>query len=46
MLEWFYSISSTAYTDWPYSSFHRYVKQEIYPLDWVDDFESELVAGE
>jgi putative transposase len=20
--------------DWPYSSFHRYVKQGVYPLDW------------
>ena len=21
--------------DWPYSSFHWYVKQGLYPLDWV-----------
>ena len=21
--------------DWPYSSFHRYVKQGLYPLDWA-----------
>jgi len=21
--------------DWPYSSFHRYVKQGHYPLDWA-----------
>ena len=21
--------------DWPYSSFHRYVKAGIYPPDWV-----------
>jgi hypothetical protein len=20
--------------DWPYSSFHRWVKQRVYPLDW------------
>ena len=23
--------------DWPYSSFHRYVRQGWYPLDWADD---------
>ena len=22
--------------DWPYSSFHRYVSQGLYPLDWAD----------
>lgn len=22
-------------TDWPYSSFHRYVERGIYPLDWA-----------
>ena len=24
----------TAPVDWPYSSFHRYVKAGMYPLDW------------
>lgn len=23
--------------DWPYSTFHRYVEQGIYPSDWADD---------
>ncbi len=23
--------------DWPYSSFHRYLAQEIYPADWCGD---------
>ena len=23
--------------DWPYSTFHRYVKLGIYPLDWCAD---------
>ena len=23
--------------DWPYSSFHRFVKDGIYPLDWMSD---------
>jgi putative transposase len=22
--------------DWPYSSFHRYVRQGMYPVDWAD----------
>ena len=22
--------------DWPYSSFHRYVKQGLYPLEWAE----------
>ena len=28
--------------DWPYSTFHRLVKQEIYPLDWGGGKESAL----
>lgn len=24
-------------SDWQYSSFHRYVKQGVYPPDWGDD---------
>jgi putative transposase len=23
--------------DWPYSTFHRYVKEGIYPVDWGGD---------
>ena len=23
--------------DWPYSSFHRFVRQGIYPADWAGD---------
>ena len=26
----------TRVTDWPWSSFHRCVRQGIYPADWVD----------
>jgi putative transposase len=25
--------------DWPYSTFHRYVRNEIYPADWGGEFE-------
>ena len=32
---------------WPYSSFHEYVKQEIYPEDWAGrDVDETLRAGE
>ena len=24
--------------DWPYSTFHQYVKQDVYPVHWGDDF--------
>ena len=24
----------THVNEWPYSTFHRYVKQGVYPLDW------------
>ncbi len=27
----------TRVQDWPYSTFHRYVKRGIYPLDWCGD---------
>ncbi|NOU22924.1 MAG: transposase [Methyloglobulus sp.] len=33
-------------TDWPYSSFHYFVKQGIYPLDWGVSDEIEFDAGE
>ena len=26
--------------DWPYSSFHRYVKKGLYPLDWASENET------
>ena len=32
-------------TDWPYSSFHRFVKEGIYPHDWATDVVA-LKAGE
>jgi putative transposase len=28
--------------DWPYSSFHHYVRDGLYPDDWVDGLESPL----
>ena len=31
--------------DWPYSTFHRYVKAGVYPLDWMTDV-SEMTCGE
>ena len=27
----------TRVADWPYSSFHRMVKLEVYPEDWAGD---------
>ena len=29
--------------DWPYSTFHQYVQQGIYPLDWCGD--ADIVLG-
>jgi putative transposase len=33
--------------EWPYSSFHRYIKEEIYPIDWGagDDFSLDSEVG-
>lgn len=28
--------------DWPYSSFHRLVEQEIYPIDWGEEISFEI----
>jgi putative transposase len=28
-------------SDWPFSSFHRYVQAGMLPIDWVGDVESE-----
>ena len=32
--------------DWPYSSFHDYVKRGIYPADWAAESELEIEVGE
>lgn len=32
--------------DWPYPTFHRYVRQGIYPIDWVGPPEPDIEAGE
>jgi len=28
--------------DWPYSSFHRYVGQGVYPEDWRNEIDGEM----
>ncbi len=32
--------------DWPYSSFHNYVEQGIYPLNWADIPNTSINGGE
>jgi putative transposase len=32
--------------EWPYSTFHRFVLQGIYPIDWAGDAEGDGVYGE
>lgn len=32
--------------DWPYSSFHSYVRNGVYPVNWASDDEREIDAGE
>lgn len=32
--------------DWPYSTFHRYVKSGVYPVDWCGDLGIEVVGGD
>jgi len=32
--------------DWPHSTFHKYVRAGIYPLDWAQDPEIGDIAGE
>ena len=32
--------------DWPYSTFHRYVEQGIYPLDWACEPDFDVQGGE
>ena len=31
--------------DWPYSTFHRYVRDGVYPPDWCGDAGVETEAG-
>ena len=31
--------------DWPYSTFHRFVEQRIYPIDWGAGVEPKITAG-
>lgn len=33
-------------SDWPYSTFHRYVEQGVYPIDWATSLTIDFVAGE
>ncbi len=33
-------------SDWPYSTFHRYVEQGVYPIDWATFPTIDFVAGE
>jgi putative transposase len=32
--------------DWPYSTFHRYVQQNVYPADWAGDTQTDGAFGE
>ena len=32
--------------DWPYSTFHRLVKDGVYPLDWAGGLDGELSYGD
>lgn len=32
--------------DWPYSTFHRFVQEGKYPLDWAGGDEADFVVGE
>lgn len=36
----------TRVADWPYSSFHRWVGDGVYPLDWAGSGSVEISAGE
>ncbi len=33
-------------SDWPYSSFHRYVAQGVYPENWCGDIDMEVEGGD
>jgi len=32
--------------DWPYSTFHRYVDAEIYPVNWCGDVAADIAGGD
>ena len=32
--------------DWPYSTFHRLVKQDVYAVDWAGGYESALTYSD
>jgi len=36
----------TKVIDWPYSSFHRYKKNELYPADWSGSEDNDIEMGE
>ncbi len=31
--------------DWPYSTFHRYVKQSLYPANWGENITFDLILS-
>lgn len=33
-------------SDWPHSSFHRFVAAGILPVDWASDADAEVSCGE
>lgn len=33
-------------SEWPYSTFHRYVERGVYPLNWAGGVESDIDVGE
>jgi putative transposase len=33
-------------SEWPYSTFHRYVERGVYPLNWAGGLESDFDVGE
>jgi len=39
--EWVNSVA-----DWPYSSFHEYVRRGVYPIDWCSEKNGNVDAGE
>ena len=32
--------------DWPYSSFHAYVRRGVYPADWAGEVDDSILGGE
>lgn len=37
---------ATSVAQWPYSTFHHYVKAGVYPMDWGGDNIDDIAAGE